>query len=51
MYQVQPLRYLVEVERRVVEGHASFPDIAALASALAQPVQRDEQNVRFIRPS
>jgi len=52
MYQegVQHFRYLLEVEGGLLKVTRSFPaHLAELASTLAQPVQRDEQNVRFVR--
>ena len=52
MYQegVQHFRYLVEVEGGLLKVNRSLPDhLAELASALARPVERDEQNARFIR--
>ena len=52
MYQegVQHFRYLMEVEGGLLKVARSVPDhLSALAAALAQPVGRDEQNVRFIR--
>lgn len=52
MYQegVQHFRYLMEVEGGLLKVTRTFPDhLAELASALAQPVQRDQQNVRFMR--
>lgn len=52
MYQegVQHFRYLVEVEGGLLKVTRSFPaHLAELASALAQPVQRDEQNIRFVK--
>ncbi len=52
MYQegVQHFRYLVEVEGGLLKVNRSLPDhLAELASALARPVARDEQNARFIR--
>ena len=52
MYQegVQHFRYLVEVEGGLLKVTRSFPaHLDELASTLAQPVQRDEQNVRFVR--
>lgn len=52
MYQegVQHFRYLIEVEGGILKVTRSFPDhLAELASALAQPVRRDEQNGRFVR--
>ena len=52
MYQegVQHFRYLLEVEGGLLEVTRSVPDhLAALASALARPVERDEQNKRFVR--
>jgi hypothetical protein len=52
MYQegVQHFRYLLEVEGGLLEVTRSLPDhLAALASALARPVERDEQNKRFVR--
>ena len=52
MYQegVQHFRYLVEVEGGLLKVSRSMPDhLAELASALARPVARDEQNARFIR--
>ena len=52
MYQegVQHFRYLMEVEGGLLRVTRTFPDhLADLASTLARPVQRDEQNVRFIR--
>jgi hypothetical protein len=52
MYQegVQHFRYLLEVEGGLLKVARTFPEhLAALSSALAQPVQRDEQNVTFVR--
>ena len=52
MYQegVQHFRYLVDVEGGLLKVTRSFPaHLAELASTLAQPVRRDEQNVRFVR--
>jgi len=52
MYQegVQHFRYLVDVEGGLLKVTRSFPaHLAELASTLARPVQRDEQNVRFVR--
>jgi hypothetical protein len=52
MYQegVQHFRYLVDVEGGLLKVTRSFPaHLAELASVLAQPVARDEQNVRFVR--
>ena len=52
MYQegVQHFRYLLEVEGGLLKVTRSFPaHVAELASTLAQPVQRDEQNVRFVQ--
>ena len=52
MYQegVQHFRYLVEVEGGLLKVNRTLPDhLADLASALARPVERDEQNARFIR--
>ena len=52
MYQegVQHFRYLVEVEGGLLKVNRTMPDhLAELASALARPVARDEQNARFIR--
>jgi len=52
LYQegVQHFRYLTEVEGGLLKVTRSFPDhLAGLASALAQPAERDEQNIRFIR--
>jgi len=52
MYQegVQHFRYLVEVEGGLLKVNRSLPEhLAELASALARPVERDEQNARFIR--
>ncbi len=52
MYQegVQHFRYLVEVEGGLLKVTRSFPaHLAELAATLAQPVQRDEQNVRFVK--
>ena len=52
LYQegVQHFRYLTEVEGGLLKVTRSFPDhLAGLASALAQPVERDEQNIRFVR--
>ena len=52
MYQegVQHFRYLVDVEGGLLKVARSFPEhMQALAEALAQPVARDEQNIRFVR--
>lgn len=52
MYQegVQHFRYLLDVEGGLLKVTRTFPDhLAALASTLAQPVGRDDQNVRFVR--
>jgi hypothetical protein len=52
MYQegVQHFRYLVEVEGGLLQVARSLPThLAALSSALAQPVGRDQRNVAFIR--
>ena len=52
MYQegVQHFRYLMEVEGGLLKVTRTFPDhMVDLAAALGQPVQRDEQNVRFMR--
>ena len=52
MYQegVQHFRYLLDVEGELLKVTRSFPaHLAELAATLAQPVQRDEQNARFVR--
>ena len=52
MYQegVQHFRYLLEVGDGLLKVTRTFPEhLTALAGALGQPVQRDEQNVRFVR--
>ena len=52
MYQegVQHFRYLMEVEGGLLKARRTFPDhLAELAAAVKQPVDRDEQNVRFVR--
>jgi hypothetical protein len=52
MYQegVQHFRYLLEVEGGLLQVTRSLPEhLAALASALARPVERDEQNKKFVR--
>jgi hypothetical protein len=52
MYQegVQHFRYLMEVEGGLLRATRSIPDhLAELASSLAQPVERDERNRRFVR--
>ncbi len=52
MYQegMQHFRYLMDVEGGLLKVTRTFPDhMTELASALGQPVQRDEQNVRFMR--
>lgn len=52
MYQegVQHFRYLVEVGGGLLRVTRSLPDhLGDLSAALARPVQRDEQNEKFIR--
>jgi hypothetical protein len=52
LYQegVQHFRYLMEVEGGLLKATRTLPDhLAALASSLATPAGRDEQNVRFMR--
>ena len=52
MYQegVQHFRYLQDVEGGLLKVTRSFPaHLAELAATLAQPVQRDEQNAKFVR--
>ena len=52
MYQegVQHFRYLMEVEGGLLKVTRTFHDhLGELSSALARPVERDEQNVRFVR--
>ena len=52
MYQegVQHFRYLMDVEGGLLKVTRSLPaHFAELASTLARPLQRDEQNVRFVR--
>ena len=52
MYQegVQHFRYLMEVEGGLLKVTRTFQDhLGELSSALARPVERDEQNVRFVR--
>lgn len=52
MYQegVQHFRYLLDVEGGLLKATRSLPaHLDDLASSLAQPVQRDEQNIRFVR--
>ena len=52
MYQegVQHFRYLVEVEGGLLKVARNFDDhLSALAASLANPVERDEQNIRFVR--
>ena len=52
MYQegVQHFRYLMEVEGGLLKVSRTFENhLAELGAALAQPVGRDEQNVRFVR--
>jgi hypothetical protein len=52
MYQegVQHFRYLMEVEGGLLKVTRTFQDhLGELSSALARPVKRDEQNVRFVR--
>ena len=52
MYQegVQHFRYLMEVEGGLLKVTRNFDDhLAELSSALARPVQRDAQNIRFVR--
>ena len=51
MYQegVQHFRYLIEVDGGLLKVTRTFPEhLTALAAALGQPVERDEQNIRFI---
>ena len=52
MYQegVQHFRYLIEVEGGLLKVTRSLDEhLNQLAGALARPVERDEQNMRFIR--
>jgi len=52
MYQegVQHFLYLMEVEGGLLKVTRTFRDhLAALSATLARPVERDEQNVRFVR--
>ena len=52
MYQegVQHFRYLMEVEGGLLKVTRTFAEhLAELSAALARPVGRDEQNVRFVR--
>jgi hypothetical protein len=52
MYQegVQHFRYLMEVEGGLLRATRSIPDhLTELAQTLAQPAERDERNIRFIR--
>jgi len=52
MYQegVQHFRYLMEIEGGLLKVTRTFQDhLGELSSALARPVERDEQNVRFVR--
>ena len=52
MYQegVQHFRYLLDVEGGLLKVSRTFPaHLGELALALRQPVQRDEQNARFVR--
>jgi hypothetical protein len=52
MYQegMQHFRYLMEVEGGILQATRSFAEhVAQLASAVAQPVRRDERNTRFVR--
>ena len=52
MYQegVQHFRYLMEVEGGLLKVTRTFADhLAELRSTLARPVERDEQNIRFVR--
>jgi len=52
MYQegVQHFRYLMEVEGGLLKVARTMPDhLRALSETLAQPVERDEQNIRFVR--
>src|SRR5690606_31250378 len=47
---VQHFRYLLEAGGGVLRVTRSFPErLAQLSAALAAPVGRDEQNVRFVR--
>ena len=46
---VQHFRYLLEIENGLLKVSRTFPEhLRELAAALGQPVQRDEQNVRFV---
>lgn len=52
MYQegMQHFRYLIDVEGGLLKVAREFPDhLTALATALRQPAERDEQNRRFVR--
>ena len=52
MYQegVQHFRYLMEVEGGLLKVTRTFDaHLRELSSALARPVERDEQNIRFVR--
>jgi hypothetical protein len=52
MYQegVQHFRYLMEVEGGLLKATRTLPEhLADLSRSLAQPVARDEQNIRFVR--
>ncbi|MDA1183160.1 MAG: hypothetical protein O2930_00775 [Acidobacteria bacterium] len=52
MYQegMQHFRYLIDVEGGLLKVAREFPDhLSALATALRQPDERDEQNRRFVR--
>ena len=52
MYQegVQHFRYLMQVEGGLLKATRSLADhLAELSVVLARPVERDEQNVRFLR--
>jgi hypothetical protein len=47
---VQHFRYLIEVEGGLLKVNRSLPDhLRELALALAKPVERDQQNARFVR--
>jgi predicted glycosyltransferase len=52
MYQegVQHFRYLMEVEGGLLKVARTLPEhLQALSDTLARPVERDEQNIRFVR--
>jgi hypothetical protein len=47
---VQHFRYLMEVEGGLLKVTRTFDDhLAELSAALARPVERDAQNIRFVR--